>query len=111
MVDQRGKDKEEDGNQQPTAEQDQFALFDTGFAVDTFPRCTDFALWRIGKNFSRRGFSWKHRPLTGRFWRRSFKGLLYLYGGDSRSVLLIAIHGVSSVSGLVSTVLRRRWAA
>jgi hypothetical protein len=37
MVDQGCKGKEEHGNQQPAAQQDQFVLFDTGFAVDAFP--------------------------------------------------------------------------
>jgi len=39
MVDQGGKGKEEHGSQQPAAEQDQLALFNTGFAVDAFPGC------------------------------------------------------------------------
>jgi len=57
MVNQGGEGKEEHGNQQPTAEQDQLAFFDTGFASDTFPRCVDFALWRIRTGFSQRGLS------------------------------------------------------
>jgi hypothetical protein len=59
-----------------------------------------FALWRVRTKFNQLRFCWKRRTWARGFRRWSFRELLDLHGGDSRSVALITIHGVSFVSGL-----------